>query len=138
VVNATSGLPVLDPSRRQITLNPGGGRITIDRDGTIRQGTGAESAPVGRLALVDVSPADRMKLKKEGAGLYSAPAQVMNARREATGDLVQGSVERSNADPIQSMMQLTDASMAVATATRIAQIHDELMGRAIGTLGRVS
>lgn len=132
LVNAASGQSVLDSGQRPITLDPAAGKIAIDRDGTIRQG----GQPVGQIGVVDV--ADRTVLKKEGAGMFSLPAAALSAARPATGDVVQGAVEKSNVDPIQAMMQVTNASNDAAGATRIMSIHDELMSRTINTLGRVS
>lgn len=132
LVTVTDGAPVLDGSRGTITLNPVGGKPTIDRDGTIRQGGRA----VARIGVVDV--ADRSALKKLGTGRFTAPESVISSARRASAEVVQGSIERSNVDAVQAMMRLSSASSDASAATRIMGIHDELMGRAINTLGRVS
>lgn len=131
LVTAAGGKAVLDTTGSEITLNPKA-RITVHTNGAIEQNGGE----VARLAVVDV--ADKSMLSKEGEGLFRAPASVISQRRPASGDVIQQSIERSNADPIRAMMQVTDATSAASGATRILTIHDELMSRAINTLGRVS
>lgn len=132
LVTTADGLPVLDSAGRSININPAGGKITVHSNGLIEQ----NGQSVSQIALVSVP--DTSKLKKEGQGLYSGPADVIDANKTANGDIVQHAIERSNVDPIRAMMQVTDASSAVSSATRIAQIHDEMMSRAINSLGRVT
>jgi flagellar basal body rod protein FlgG len=130
LVTVDGGHAVLDAADRPIRLDP---RLPVDIDaaGLITQG-GQEA---GRLSLTDV--ADRTRLRKRGGqfALEHAPA---GSRRPAAGAVIQSAVERSAADPIDAMMRIQNAASAAGAATRIAQIHDELMGRAINSLGRVN
>jgi flagellar basal body rod protein FlgG len=133
LVTATGGLNVLDDAGRAITLEPGE-KVAIDGDGTIRQG-GAE---VARIRLVNV--ANKSQLRKVGHNLYAASATALNARAAAenVGELVQGHLESSAVDTIRAMMAVQTAANAVSSATRIMSIHDEITGRLINSLGRVS
>lgn len=131
LVTVTDGRRVLGQGDRPITLIPGE-LVTIGSDGSISQG-GQE---IARLALVEVP--DPSRLRKQGAGLFTADAQTLAQRRPADGDIVQRSVEHSGVDAIGAMMQVQSAANAVSASTRVAQICDELMGRAINSLGRVS
>lgn len=135
LVTVADGATVLDASRRPIVLNPLGGKVTIDRDGTIKQAATGETAVAG-IGLVEIP--DARRLTKQGAGRFTVPESVLASARRGTGELVQGSIERSNVDAVQAMMKITDASNDAAAATRIMSMHDELLGRAINTLGRVS
>lgn len=131
LVTVSGGHRVLDDAGRAISLGRGG-RAEIDGDGTIRQ-DGAEIARV-RLAVVP----NKQQLRKVGENLYVANSTALSSRTDAGGEIVQGHVERSAVDPISAMMAVTNAAGAVAAATRVMSVHDELVGRMVGTLGRVS
>ncbi|MBX3386227.1 MAG: flagellar hook basal-body protein [Phycisphaeraceae bacterium] len=131
LVMSAEGSAVLDVNRRPIQLDPRQ-RVTVQADGAVMQG-GVQAATIG---LVDL--ADRSALKKEGAGLFafSRPGG-SSALRPASGEVVQSAVERSSTDAIAMMMRVTNAAGATAAAGRMATIHDDLMNRAINSLGRV-
>lgn len=132
LVMAAEGRPVLDESGGQIRLDPRQ-RVVIESTGAVIQG-GRQVATIG---LVDVP--DRTVLKKEGAGLFGFKRpELAGAIRPATGEIVQSAIEKSSADPVRMMMRVTDAAGATAAAGRMATIHDELMNRAINSLGRVT
>ncbi|MCC6322807.1 MAG: flagellar hook basal-body protein [Phycisphaerales bacterium] len=131
LVTVAGGKPVLDDSGRHIGLDrsiP----IEIDSDGTIYQGDTA----VARLRLVDVP--NRQLLRKEGEGMYALPNSAAENLRDATGDVVQGSVEKSAVDAIDAMMRVQSATGAVTATGRMLSIHDELTGRMINGLGRAT
>lgn len=131
LVLAAEGLPVLDKGGGEIELDPRR-PITVRNDGVILQG-GRKMATLG---FVDVP--DRSVLQKEGVGLwgFQRPGQD-RALKPARGEIVQSALEKSSADPVKMMMMVTDAAGATAAAGRMATIHDDLMNRAINSLGRV-
>lgn len=131
LVTSAGGHAVLDQSGRPITLQEGA-RVDIDGDGAIRQ-AGVE---VAKLRLVGV--ANKGQLRKVGENLYAAGSAALGSNVEASGEIVQGHIERSAVDPIAAMMAVTKAAGAVASATRLMSIHDEITGRLVNTLGRVS
>lgn len=132
LVQAESGLPVLDRVNRPITLEaevP----VTIESNGVVRQ----NNQIVAQIQLVDVS--DRQQLRKLGNGLFTGPGEVI-ARRRPAGDseLRQGFVERSAVDPIKGMLDVMRAERGVSSNTRLVSMHDELMNRAISTFARIA
>jgi flagellar basal-body rod protein FlgF len=131
LVTVANGYHVLDAADRPISLDPTV-PVSIDRNGDISQG----GSVVATIRLSDVP--DRTQLRKVGENLFAASASALSSRRPATGDLIQSHVESSAVDPIQAMMAVQTAANAISSATRMMTIHDELMGRAINTLGRVS
>lgn len=133
LVSVNGGQPILDDSGRPITLDPRKS-IAIDPTGSISQ----DGEEVAKLGFVDVP--DKRVLRKEGGNLFSAPPAALASRTPPPPEsrLVQFATESSGADPIQAMMGVTNAANAVGTTTRLMQIHDELLGRAINTLGKVS
>ncbi len=131
LVTATHGHPVMDTANRPIVLN-GAGPVTIDADGTVRQGPVA----VAQIQLAAVT--DTARLDKLGHSLFRAPTGVVAQRRQAGGTLEQGFVEASGVDEIKTMLQITAASRDVEANIGMIQQADRLMDRAINQLGRVT
>lgn len=131
LVGASTGYPVLDEAGRTISLRRDQG-VEIDADGTIRQNNTA----VAKLGFVDVP--DRSALRKAGENLYAAPPGAISSKLTPNGSIVQNAIEESAVDPIRAMMSVQNAANQVGTTVRVMQIADEMMNRAISTLGRVS
>lgn len=131
LVNASSGLEVLDSADRPITLNRAQA-VEIDEAGGIMQG----GSKVADLKFVDVPSRDA--LTKVGDGMFAVSANGISSQNTPSGRIVQRAIERSATDPIKAMMAVQAAANDVSTATRIMQINDDLTGRAINTLGRIS
>ncbi len=131
LVLAGEGLPVLDTSDRPITVNPGAA-LKINGDGTVMQ----NGAAIAKIQVTDIP--DRRALRKVGAGLFAASEGAIAARAPATGTIAPGAIERSGVDPIRAMMDVSNATQDVTANARMVQLHDDLMNRAINTLGRVT
>lgn len=130
LVMASSGASVMDVNQLSIHVDPRQ-PIFIDADGVVRQGEGA----VGRIAFVG---ADATDLVKEGDNLLRSPAGGLPEVGPPRGRIVQGSIEASGVNAISAMMDVTGAAKAVESNARMVSYFDELMNRAINTLGRVS
>lgn len=132
IVLAANGLRVLDVNDQPIRLTPGL-KTLIGPDGTITQ-NGVEAA---RLQVSTV--ADKTRITKAGDGLLRmAPEGERAARVQATGTIRQGMVENSAVDPILALNDMINASKAVQANSTMMQYHDNLLGQAINTLGRVA
>lgn len=131
LVNANTGLDVLDVGDRPITLNRAQ-PIEIDGAGGIWQG----GAKVAELRFIDIPTTD--VLSKIGDGMFTMSAAAASSRSPAKGELKQRAVEGSAVDPIKAMMAVQQAASSVSSAVRIMQINDELSGRAINSLGRIA
>lgn len=133
LVTITEGHNVLDDAGRPIRIQPGA-TVRINGDGTITQ----DGEPVARLQLARV--ADTRQLRKVGHNLYAASAAAIQTsdHSNAAGEIVQGHIEASAVDPIRAVMAVQNAASAVSSATRLMSVHDELTGRLISTLGRVT
>lgn len=129
LVLASSGERVLSETGQAIRLSPTA-EVTIDGDGLIRQ-NGAEA---GRIQFVDVP--DRKTLRKLGANLFQPPAGVKLTK--ATGEINQYSIEQSTVDPVRAMMAVQSAANAVSSAVRVMSMTDEMTGRVINSLGKVT
>ncbi len=131
LVTAAGGLPVLNAQGQPIEVDRAA-PVEIRADGEVVQ----NGQSVGRVRLVTV--AEPSKLVKAGEGVLRVPAEQAGSLRDAGGTLRQFSLERSGTDAIKAMMQITSASNAVSSNLGMIANINELMGRAINTLGRVT
>jgi flagellar basal-body rod protein FlgG len=131
LVTASGGFPVLDAGENPITVDPSK-PIFIRASGAIVQ-NGSEA---GQLALVTVT--DPSTLEKAGLGLLKAPAGETLDLVPGLGRIKQEYLEHSGTDPIMTMTGVTDASRAVSTATTVIGYINDMMGRAINSLGRTA
>lgn len=132
LVQATSGYPMLDHAGDRIRIDPGAGPVSIGPDGTISQG----DAEIARLQFVDVP--EPARLQKTGNGFFRPTATQASSLAPAAGRLQAGAIERSGVDPITTIIGITGAAADVANNTKLLQIADELMGRLIGSVGRIA
>jgi len=132
LVQAASGLPVFDMSNRPIVIDPTAGAVSIQEDGTIMQ----NNREVAQLQLVNIP--DPSVLKKVGDNLYQPNASQAAAMKPSHSSIIGGTIERSAVDPIKAIMGVTSAASDVANNARMLQLHDDIMGRAINTFGRVA
>jgi flagellar basal-body rod protein FlgF len=130
LISSTTGMPVLDARNRTIRLS-GQGNVEIGPDGTIRQ-NGQDVAQLGVISLDDTT-----NVRRGAPGTFVAPADVMERRRPAAGQVKQFALEGAAVDPIRAMMSVTDAGRAAEANIGMMQSHDRIMERAINGLGRV-
>lgn len=130
LVLAANGSPVLDDKDRPISLPPGA-KVTIDGDGTIRDGT----EPIARLRIVDVP--DRARLQKKEGGMYVAGANAASSFVAATATVKQRHVEQAAVDEVSTMMGIAGAGRDFEANIAMMQHADRLMERAINTFGRL-
>jgi len=109
--------------------------ILIARDGTISALNGNQTADRGQIRLVRFD--DPQRLSKEGLSLYSAPGQQPQAATPAT-TLVQGSVEKSNVQPVLEMSRMIEVTRAYASLANLLTSNDQLRQSAINKLGDTS
>ncbi|MFG0273606.1 MAG: flagellar hook-basal body protein [Phycisphaerales bacterium] len=130
LVTADEGLPVLDDRDQPIRLDPRQS-ATIGPGGEVLQGGDV----VATIQVTGV--ADPGALEKQGKGLYRARSAGDDLRTPVEIDLIPGAVERSAVDPIREMMAVSKASSDAQRNVRMIGVFDELMGRAVNTLGRI-
>jgi flagellar basal-body rod protein FlgF len=135
LVMIANGMRVLDINDLPIRLNRGA-RVRVNADGALIQ----NGVAVARLQVSTV--ADKAKLVKEGADLFkigAPPASKGFAKRQPAGGMVrQGSIESSAVDPIMALNAMINASKAVQANATMMQYHDNIIGQAVNTLGRVA
>lgn len=103
------------------------GPVSVRADGALL----VAGQEVGRLQVVSFPEA--ASLKKEGLSLV----QAQGATPTDEAQVVQFSLERSNVDSVQLMVDLMVASRTYETNQRVLQIQDETLQRAVTEVGRV-
>lgn len=129
LVTVAGGHPVLNADRQPIVLPDG--VVRIDRTGQLL----LDDAPVARLGIVRV--AHRDALVKQGELLFEYTGRQPPAL-EPQPQVRGGFLEQSTVDPIKTLMQLISATKAVTSNGNLIRYHDQLMDRAVNTLGRVA
>ena len=128
-----SGSMVLDAGGGEIALPPGTGDVVISRDGTISTADGGVIAQIGVFDLPELQSLERigngMFVRAEGA----APA-VQIAALET--EVVQGSIERSNIEPVVEMTRLMEIQRAYERAVNLMTAEDDLRRDTLQKLGQ--
>lgn len=100
--------------------------------------TGANGQP---MSLLITRVEDPNQLVREGNGLYRLEAGAANLARPATNqdqlEVRQGSIERSNVDSAQSMVDMMSALRAYEANQKVIQFYDKSMEKAANEIGRV-
>lgn len=128
---SVDGYAVLSDGGQPVSLPEGD--LAIAPDGTLTiNGAGA-----GRLGLAYFNdPA--AELERDRPNLFAAAAGSAAAAApagQAQGTVSQGYLEMSNANAAQLMTQMVAVSRAYEAAQQMVQTQDELLGRAISSLG---
>lgn len=121
------GLTVLGDGG-EITIDPEKGPLTIARDGTMSQGNNQ----LGKFPVYDFDKTDGLT-RVEG-GFFEPPAGLEPTPLEKVV-VTQGAIEASNVAPMAEMVNMIAVSRAYEAAQRAMTSHDDLISKAIGTLG---
>lgn len=131
LVTKAGGHPVLDVNFGPVTLDRDGGPLEIATDGTLTQRVGELDQQMGQLGLFQF--AENQNLLREGDSLYNSgqpPAPAVESQ------LVQGSVEQSNIQPIMELTRLMELARSYEQASNFIKNGDDLKRDAITRLGR--
>jgi len=98
-------------------IQPIGEKVTIDSTGAVRQGKNE----IGRLKLADFE--ERSKLALDGHGYFHAGPRMQPVT--ATGEVVGGSLERSNAESIDELVSMIRVQRTFENATNLLRSIDQ-------------
>jgi flagellar basal-body rod protein FlgF len=96
-------------------------------DGTVLD----DGEPVARIELADF--ADPSLLRRAGVGFASDAANVVPA---SSARLVQGALETSNVSLVGEVMSMMQLQRSAETGRQLVQVYDDLLGRALNSLGQ--
>jgi flagellar basal-body rod protein FlgF len=126
-LTTVDGNQVLNSGGQPIKLTDG--ETSIAPDGTITvNGTAA-----GQLGIASFTDPAK-ELTRSGENAFSAAGAPTGTEK---GSVAQGFLEMSNANPTQLMTQLVEVSRSYEAAQQMVQNQDELLGKAIASLGRI-
>lgn len=124
-----SGEPVLTEGG-PITFSPQDRDIAIGADGTITTSQGVR----GRLRVVRFDRTDA--LTKEAGTLFAAP-QGVNPVPAPQTRVVQGSIERSNVQPVQEITRMIEVTRTYTTVSQMIERTQDLRRTAIERLAQL-
>ena len=111
---------------------PGGGDLTIDKEGQVFQ----NGQVVGQVGVF-VFENPLLDLQKVGGGFVAKEAETEPQPAEAQQfTIMQGYLESSNVSAIEEMIGLIEVSRAHEANQKMIQTFDQNIGKAIGTLGQ--
>lgn len=129
-LTAQNGDRVLGTGNAPIQLPPTG-KVAIDRTGAVSVG----GQPVGQLNIVEFANAAALRPQGSERFVNTGAANPRAATNTAT---LQGSVEKSNADVVSSMVDLITNERWFEANQQVIQSEDNLTGQAISTVGRTN
>ena len=115
-----------------IVLRPDGGHLSMSADGTLVQGDTA----IGKLPIYDFKDTD--KLRRMGDGMVTAEDTKVQPKPIEKPEIVGGVLEMSNVQPLQEMVNMITVSRAYEANQKVIISNDELMEKAIQSLGAAS
>ena len=128
-LTAQNGDRVLGRNGAPVAL-PQSGKVEIARDGTIA----VNGQSYDRLAVVEF--ANLAALRPEGSNRFVDVGA--GPRNATTTSTLQGSLEKSNADVVRSMVDLIAAQRWFDANQKSIQTQDDAVGQAVQTVGRTN
>ncbi|HLR52697.1 MAG TPA: flagellar hook-basal body protein [Candidatus Avamphibacillus sp.] len=123
----SQGYYVLD--QNEDPIQTGGSEFIISEDGVLL--AGADETTLGISYVANAN-----ELEKEGNGLFNGEAEDVPA--DATYEIQQGFLERSNVDSMQMMTQMMGSYRMFETNQKVLKAYDESMGKAVTEIGRLA
>tara|TARA_R110002110_G_scaffold192614_20_gene400876 strand:+ start:1383 stop:2123 length:741 start_codon:yes stop_codon:yes gene_type:complete len=122
---------VLNTDNEPIVIDGSVTTIDISRQGTIS----ADGAEIGKLQVVRFD--NPQELERIANGLYRAPQRITPQVMD-NPDLVQGSIEESNVEPILQMSQMIEVHRAYESTSRLMSQDHDRQRKAIDILTRTN
>ena len=123
-----------DNGGNNIQTIPGGGPLTIDKEGQVFQNDQVV-AQIGVFSFED--PLN--DLQKVGGGFVAKEDDIQPVEADPENfTIMQGYIETSNVSAIEEMISLIEVSRAHEANQKMIQTFDQNIGKAIGTLGHTS
>ncbi|GAB4108221.1 MAG: flagellar hook basal-body protein [Phycisphaeraceae bacterium] len=127
-----AGHRVLDASGQAIVVDATG-QASIDEAGRLL----INGVPTGRaIQVAEVDDLDALTKRGQGLFVFSGPGTARVLPEESVR-VKPGHYEASGVDPIMAMMNVVAATKAITSNANMIRYHDQLLDRAVNTLGRV-
>ncbi len=122
-----AGDRVLDDGGAPIFVPPDAGSVALARDGTLS----ADDVPLARLGIVQ--PQEPEQMRREAGVLFRFDGPLDPVQQP---DLVQGSLEDSNVQPVTEMARMIEVQRAYELGQSFLEREDDRIRTVIETLGR--
>lgn len=122
------GFRVMSDSRSTIDLIPDGGELSGEVDGTLKQ----NGQTVGKIGVQDVQ--DKSQLIRSHGG-FALPKDATTQLYQVEANIRQGYLENSNVSNTTEMINLINVSRSFQLNQRTISNYDDLLGKAIRSLG---
>ncbi len=126
----SEGNQILNGDLKPITIPPGSPMPEISSDGTI-SGPGLPNQKLGIFTFQD-----QQNLRKIGSGLFITDEERAPLEKGKI-NLVQGSVETSNVEPVTEITRMIEVMRKYQSAAQLTSADDELTRKVIDQLSRV-
>lgn len=113
-------------------INIGTNDFVVSADGSIYTGEEYDNY-IGKINIV--SFAENSVLRKEGEGLYSVFGD--SEPIESNAKVKQGSLEVSNVDMVQQIVDMIEVSRTYESNQRIISMIDDTLGKAVNEVGKI-
>jgi len=130
---------VLNTQGQAIQLQPTGGTVTIQADGTIYQNSasataGNQAIAVGQLQLTQFN--SLLNLRPEGTNNYAISGNAAGPTPTTAATVQQGYLETSNANVVKSMVDLITAERWFDANEKSVKTQDDATNTAIAMVGK--
>lgn len=134
VLQDIRGYNLLDRAGNPITIpeNTADSRVTISPDGSIY--TNGENQALAQIQVVQFD--NRLAVQKQGDNLFYA---VNNAQPQpATGEVMQGMLEKSNVEIVREMVELIHNHRLYEANAKSVTTQDTMLDKSVNEVGRLS
>ena len=134
VIQDIRGYNLLDRQGNAITIPAdfSDSRISISADGSIF--ANGENQPLAQIQLVQFD--NRLAVQKQGDNLFAA---VNGAQPEpATGEVMQGMLEKSNVEIVREMVELIENHRLYEANSKAVTTQDTMLDNSVNQIGRLS
>lgn len=133
LVQAASGMPVLDDRRAPIRLGTAAADVHVDPDGTIK----TDNTVVGKIGLFEVSMIQRPRKIGDNLLQTAVAPPLADAARDPAAGVRDGYLESSNVNIVREMVTMITGLRAYEANQKCLQSHDDIQERCVNTVGRV-
>jgi flagellar basal-body rod protein FlgF len=126
----SSGRPILDDAGAPITITAADRQITIAKDGTLS----GKQGQIAKLGIVEFARQDEPSIEKIGESLFTSTATPQPA---TDAQVLQGTVEGSNVEPIKEMTTMMQISRAYQQTAKMLEQYQDIQNQSIQRLAKV-
>lgn len=133
VLQDIRGYNLLDRTGNSITIPAAvsDSRITVSADGSIF--TNGENQPLAQIQVVQFD--HRLAIQKQGNNLFAA---VNNAQpQQASGEIMQGMLEKSNVEIVREMVELIHNHRLYEANAKAVTTQDTMLDTSVNQIGRI-